>query len=183
MLDFLYKNLFEILTVIAILVGPFIGIWTQKKIERNKERKSKQLHIFRALMAEHTENSSAEYVAALNLIPIDFSNKNKKEKPVIIAWRTLLAEHDNTPNRSEYKNDAEYLNADQIAEDKAYECHIDLIFQISKCLGYDFERVDLKAIGYVPTGHDEKEDNLEIIREELVKLLTGKKPLDINVKD
>ncbi len=173
----------EILTIAALIIGPILAVQVQNWVAYYKERKARKLHIFRVLMAEHTQNSSPEYVAALNLIPIDFSDKNKKEKPVIIAWKTLLAEHDNTPNRSEYKNEAEYLNADQIAEDKAYECHIDLIFQISKCLGYSFEKVDLKATGYVPTGHDEKEDNLEIIREELVNLLTGKKPLDINVKD
>ncbi len=172
----------EILTIIAIFVGPFVGIYAQSWVAYYKEHKAKQLYIFRTLITDHSQNISAEYVAALNLIPIDFSNKKKKEKPVIIAWETLLNHLVHAPEEKDYKNDAEYTNAEQIAEEKEWEYRIDLLFELSKCLGYNFERLDIKGARYVATNEDEEKDEKKAIREGLILLLAGSLPLNVNMK-
>ena len=170
------------LTILALLVGPFIGIYTQKWIETKKEHRSKQLDIFRVLLGDRHSNFSVKYIRALNLIPIDFSDKKKKEKPVIIASKTLLNHLINPPEEKDYKNEAEYRNAEQIAEEKESEYRVNLIFELSKCLGYSFEKFDIKGAGYNSTA-DEEEERFEkkIIRAGIIDLLTSASPLNLNI--
>ena len=172
------------LTILALLVGPFIGIYTQKWIETKKEHRSKQLDIFRVLLGERHSNFSAKYIRALNLIPIDFSDKKKKEKPVIIASKTLLNHLVNLPEKKDYKNEAEYRNAEQISDEKEYEYRVELLFEISKCLGYSFEKVDIKGAAYNSTAdEDEERDEKKAIREGLIFLLAGSLPLNVNIEN
>ena len=175
-------TIFETLTIFAVILAPILAFQLQKWDVHRKEYKSRQLHIFRTLMIEYTENSSEEYATVLNLIPIDFAGKNKKEKLVIAAWKILLNHYVNYPEKHKYKSKSKYQNARQIAEDKADEYLNDLIFEISKCLGYGFDKADIKRSGYVPTDYDEEKDDKKLIRDGLIDLLYGNGPLDVNIK-
>ncbi len=174
----------DILTILALLAGPFIGIYIQKWIETKKEHRSKQVHIFRVLISERHGNFSVEYIRALNLIPIDFSDKKKKEKPVITAWKDLLDHLVNSPQEKDYENDVKYENALQMSEEKESEYRVNLIFELSKCLGYSFEKVDIKGAGYNSTA-DEEEERFEkkIIRAGIIDLLTSASPLNVNIEN
>ncbi len=171
---------FETLTIFAVILAPILAFQLQKWDAHRKEYKSRQLHIFRTLMVEHTENNSVEYATALNLIPIDFAGKNEKEQLVIAAWKNLLNHYVNYPEKSEYKKLSK--KARKIAEKKAEEYLNNLIFEMSKCLGYCFDKNDIKSEGYVPTDYDEEKDDKKLIRDLLINLLCGHEPLDVNIK-
>ncbi len=62
----------EIITIAAIFLGPALAAQAQKWIEKFKERHNRQLYIFCTLMHNRANTLNPEYVAALNLIDLDF---------------------------------------------------------------------------------------------------------------
>ncbi len=172
----------DILTILAIFVGPFVGIYAQSWVEYYKERKARQLNIFRVLMATRADSHSKEHVRALNLIDIDFL-QNKKEKPVIIAWKVLLKHLDNYPDQKDYKGKSKkYESAYEDAEKKSEKYLNDLLLVMSNFLGYAFKQEDIKDGWYATDGHGIEEEENDIIRESLVELLTGETHLNVNMK-
>ena len=79
--------LFSILTIVAILVAPFLAVQASEKLSENKEIKKRKLDIFRDLMATRATGLSPKHVEALNKIDVEFYGKDKKSKDVIVAWK------------------------------------------------------------------------------------------------
>ncbi len=173
------------LTILALLAGPFIGIYTQKWIENKKEHRSKQLDIFRTLMATRAETESKEHVRALNLIDIEFSNKRKEEKPVIAAWRVLLDQLESYPRSEDYDSEddeIEYKIDRRIFEDKSDKCLNDLLLVMSKYFDYELEKISIKNDWYVPSSHEDEEEVKRLMRNGLLNLLAGETHLNVNMK-
>ena len=58
------------LTVIAILLAPFVAVHVQKRLEQGRETKERKLNVFRSLMATRGAILSPIHVEALNRIDI-----------------------------------------------------------------------------------------------------------------
>jgi uncharacterized protein DUF6680 len=58
---------------------------------------------------------------------------------------------------------------------------VELLYQMGKSLGYEFDRVHIKRAAYFPKGHGEIEDENKIIRKAFVQILTGKSAFPMNV--
>lgn len=69
----------DILMIIAVLVAPFFAVYVQKKIETWKSQRDTKLWIFKTLMATRGATLSPQHVQALNMIDLEFSDKDKKE--------------------------------------------------------------------------------------------------------
>jgi len=61
------------------------------------------------------------------------------------------------------------------------ELFVNLLFAISKDVRYKFDRVQLKSSAYSPIAHGEQEFELNAIRKQLVKLLSGDQTLKMEV--
>jgi hypothetical protein len=175
-------SMLEILTLIAIFVGPITAIQVQKFIEYRNEHRSRQLHIFRTLMGTRATRLAPEHVAALNMIDMDFSVKKKKEKPTVLAWRVLLDQFGKYPSEKNYTEQKEYSDAISRAAEKSEDYFVDLLFEMSKSLGYDFEKVHIKNGCYAPTGHAEIENDQRSVRKGLIGLFSGHIPLNMNLQ-
>ena len=70
----------EILTILAIFIGPISAIAVSRILDNGKERKARQMDIFRTLMRTRRTPIWADHVGALNLVEIEF-----KDNPTIIA--------------------------------------------------------------------------------------------------
>ncbi len=173
-----------IVTVIALLLGPVLAIQSQKWLERNAERRAKQLRIFRVLMATRSTPVTLEHAKALNLIDIDFSTKQEKEKSVIDTWQ-ILQLHLNTgyPNYDIDKDKPEYQHALNTAINKSREYLENLLDEMSKCLGYDFERIIIKRDSYYSLSQADKDNDDFLIRKGLRQVLYGLTSVSVNVKD
>ncbi len=171
------------LTIVVVIAGPILAVQWQKSLERSREYKSRQLDIFRTLMATRAEPESKEHVRALNLIDIEFSNKRKEEKPVIVAWRVLLDQLESCPRSNNYEDDEMGYKIDnRIFEDKSEKYLNDLLLVMSKYLDYDLEKISIKNDWYVPSSHDDEEEVKELIRNGLLNLLAGETHLNVNMK-
>ena len=83
------------INTLAIIFSPLVALRVEKKIEMQKEMRTRKKIIFRILMAARGKKLSEEHVEALNMIQLDFiENKN-----VYIKWKEYL-EHLNNGNKN-----------------------------------------------------------------------------------
>jgi hypothetical protein len=78
------------LMILAVLLGPIIAVRLTRHLDNRKEIRERKLWIFKTLMATRASTLSPHHVEALNRIDLEFSPKNKKEKPVLEAWKAYL---------------------------------------------------------------------------------------------
>ena len=148
-------------TIAAIYYGPISALKIQRKLDDEREARSRKLHIFKTLMSNRATRMSPQYVQSLNLIDVEFTASNDKEKAVRDAWKELLdlfVNFKNTPNASEKADD---LNAILLAA-------------MGKSLGYDFDKVHLKKGAYYPEFLGNVEVEQHTLRKKVLELLDGK---------
>ncbi len=182
-LEITAKLAVPLVTILAIFIGPFFAIRMQKRIEKDALRESKQHDIFRTLMATRANRISIKHVEALNLISMDFSENKESEQPIIVAWESLLDQYNDYPVYNNYDDKSRYSIDLQIAEKESSKYLIELLSEMSKCLGYGFKKIDIKNGCYAPVGHSEKDNEEILIRKSLVGVLQGYMPVSVNVKD
>lgn len=101
-----------------------------------------------------------------------------KDKKITDAWKLLL---DNLANYPKYTNDNEYQAKLRTCAEKSVELSTDLLYEMSKLLGYNFDKVLLKRGCYIPKGHGDIENEKNFIRRSLVELFLGGKTLPITI--
>jgi len=172
----------DTLTVAAILLAPLVAVQVQKWIEVFREKQSRKLRIFHTLMSTRRARVSAYHVEALNMIDTEFyyagifkfTRKRRRQKAVVTAWKTYL---DHLNSLGESPNEAQ-LEAWIMRGDELFT---DLLFDMSHAVGYDFDKVHLKRSIYSPKAHGDEESDQRIIRENLVAILSGNKPIPISL--
>lgn len=73
-------ELTDILTILAIVIGPIAAVQIEKYIQRKRDSKNQREDIFKTLMATRGSVLSYAHVEALNRIDLEFSNHNKYKK-------------------------------------------------------------------------------------------------------
>lgn len=123
------------LTLLAIVLGPTIGVVITLWVERSRRTKERRLQIVRMLLATRHMPADAQYNVAVNLIPADFNN----QPAVMGAWRRY---HEIVRERVDVPDHEKRLNAGQSA----------MIFQVIRSAGLQFSESDIQAQAYVSEG-------------------------------
>jgi hypothetical protein len=154
-------------TVIAIIVAPIIALRVQRKVDEARETKGRKLLIFKTLMSNRATRLNPNFVQALNMIDIEFTEKS--EKSVRDAWKELLDHYvdvgQKTPDQKR-RDGAADLN-------KAEELVAELLVKMGKELDYDFDKVYVKKGCYYPEGLGNIEQEQHALRGALLNLLSG----------
>jgi len=160
----------EWIMIAAILLGPVLAVQAQKWLESLREQRTRKLWIFRTLMTTRATPVSPQHVEALNMIDMEFSGTSSKEKEVIDAWRDYQ-DHLNTQ-----------VSDDKISSwlDKSSDLLVELLFKMSKVIGYNFNKVQLRRGCYIPRGHIEQELQFLTIRRSLAAMLDGKNAIPVS---
>jgi hypothetical protein len=162
--------------VFATILGPVLAVQAQKYLERHRDQKRAKDAIFRTLMATRASRLSADHVQALNGIELAFYHRRKflwdrrKEKKVLEAWK---AYHDHLNDKSYHPARIPEWTTRQI------DLFIDLLHEMAVCLGYDFDKTQIKNSWYSPQAHGTVEEELNLIRSSLAEVLTGKRSLPV----
>lgn len=159
-------TLSEWLTILAIVTGPFLAVFIQRKIDIERERRGTKLWIFKTLMATRASSFDPAHVDALNRIDLEFSNRGQ-DAEVKTAWKEYL-DHLAT-NFTGGPTEAELTNW----SDKRQELLADLLVKMGKSLRYEFDRVYIKKSIYWPRGFVDQGQELEQIRKLLAEILRG----------
>jgi uncharacterized protein DUF6680 len=152
--------LLSAVTIFAIYYGPISALKIQRNLDEDRGARDRKLYIFKTLMSNRATRMSPLYVQALNLIDVEFTANNDKEKAVRDAWKELLDVYSNyktMPNALEKVDD---LTAAMLA-------------MMGKTLGYDFDKVYLKKGAYYPEGSFNVEQEQHALRKRVLELLDG----------
>ena len=176
MFDLEFKDL---PVVIATLLGPILAVQAQKAVEAIRERRLRKAFLFEQLMATRASRVSPEHVRALNMIDLVFygdrvlgiSRRTSKEQGVLDAWKEYLDHLNNKPGDGQLSPWAT----------KGDELFTNLLFAISKDIGFKFDRVQLKRGAYSPIAHGEIEAEQTELRKATLSLVTGQHALQMNV--
>jgi hypothetical protein len=164
--------------VIAVILGPVLAVQAQKIIESWREGRGRKLFIFKTLMATRGTPLSPRHVEALNMIDLEFSGKDSKEKAVLDSWKLY---HDHLYNAPQNYQDPTYQTKLDTWGAKSNEFLIDLLYSMSVALDYTFDKVQLKRGAYTPQGYADLELENSLMRRGTIDMLYGKRPLPIKV--
>lgn len=159
----------ELLTIIAIVIGPVLAVQVEALRRERQAQRERRLSILRALMCNVGSGLNEGFVTSLNLIGLEFVD----QQDVIQTWRTYIA-HLGTPRGNEAAHTALW---DQRQRDMLF----DLIYQLSKSLGFKYGRDDLQRGSYTPSGWGQRAVEEYVNRTEFMKIMVGEKAFPITV--
>lgn len=158
----------RLLTISAIILGPIVALGIQRWSDNRRESLQRKLWIFKTLMMNRATRLAPAYVQALNLIDVEFKSDSKADKRIRTAWKVLL----------------DHLASDQTAPgagDRATDLTANLLSAMGQRLDYDFDEVYIKKNAYYPVGLGNIEQELHLVRKNVLELLDGKRRLPIAV--
>jgi hypothetical protein len=179
----------EIITLIAILVGPVLAVFVTRFVDARREISGRRMDIFRTLMRTRRTPMIPEHVGALNLIEIEFAGKEK----VLNAWRDLLTHFGMQHTRNPDEEDSPTINE----QERGFRRHkfntrlfgerqrllAKLLHAMAKTLRFKAEQLEIFEGGYTPQGWVDIDLQNFAIRDFVIDLALGRKMLPIGVID
>lgn len=158
-----------IVNIIAILLAPLIALQVSQWLNRKREAENRKMDVFRNLMATRTTSLNPFHVQALNSIDIEFSDNDKKTKPVFDAWKEYR-DHLYVATTIKPEEKDRWINWTARKEELLAE----LLQKMSIRMGYNFDKVDIKRGHYYPKGYVDIETEKRIIRQGLANIFQNK---------
>lgn len=153
----------------AVILAPVIAVQVSQHLQNRRSIREEKLKIFKTLMSTRATNLESSHVEALNMIDVAFYSKKTKDKNVISSWRIYL----------DHLNDLNYPKENW--EPRRKELFVDLMHDMAKSLGYDFDKSQIKNTSYYPGGHGELAGDQFLLRKGVLALLDGKISLPVNI--
>lgn len=147
--------------VLATFLGPIFAVMITRYMDDRRAEKERRLNIFRSLMKDRAFGLSDDFVAAINLIEVEFN----KETQVMNAWKEVRDAHNKKPH------DADNLKRKTDA----------MLQEIGKTLGHEV-RVDF-IDGYAPRLWVDNFDRITNRDNLIIELLENKRSLNLNIAD
>lgn len=155
------------LVIFATLLSPVIAVQVTEFINRRRQTRDEQLRVFRVLMATRASTLDVMHVQALNSIDVIFNGKSAKQEAVRRQWKQYL----------DHLNDKSYHREQW--ETKRKELLVDLLDIMGSQLGFNFDKTHLKNQSYYPQGYGDLEEQNAAVRQGLLDVLSGKRPLPL----
>jgi len=128
----------EWIMITAIIVGPIFAILAQLGWQRWKEKRDLKAWVFNTLMSLRAQPLAPDYVRALNHIDVVFYRNGKVRQ----RWKVLL-EHFAS---EAYKREV----VEQATFDRARDLAAELMAEMAKVLGYEYDHTHIKDNAYYP---------------------------------
>ncbi len=162
-------TLTDILIILATALSPVIAVQVTRFLDDRNEERGRKLKVFKTLMATRAYNIAPAHVEALNSIDLEFSTKRPMEKAVLDVWQQYL------DHLGQTSMEAGAWNIRRV------DLLVDLLYAMGKCVGYDFNKTQIKNGTYSPTAHGRIEDEQSRIRAMTLELLEGNRDLPMRV--
>lgn len=166
-------TVFEIITIVAIIVGPVLALFAQRILDNMREKRKRKLALFQTLLTSRATPISIQHVQALNSIELEFYPRKGKNMRVIDAWR-IYSDHLNQPR----SDDQQQV---KVWADRRQDLIVDLLYEMAQCLGYDFEKVMIKRDAYYPTGLTDMENEGNVLRKAVIQVFEEGKSLNVHI--
>ncbi|ACS80933.1 DUF6680 family protein [Maridesulfovibrio salexigens] len=163
-------SLNEVLTLIAILLGPIFAVIVGQYLQDRKSKKERREQVFKDLMSTRKLGIHLDHVKALNLIDFEFASNSSGDRAVRSAWSLYLKHLEDHAYRLK---DAEEWNR------KTEHLLYDLIETLAKCLNFSVQRSQIERGGYAPQFYNNVDTENQILRQSLINLATGRSCLKV----
>lgn len=150
--------------VIATFLGPILAVFTTRVIDNLRQRKERKMEVFRALMRSRRNCLSPEYVAALNMVELEFAGRENVLRP----FKTLFDHYQAQPQATDWHERLRSLIAR-------------LLYAMAKDLGYEMEQLDVMEGGYLPSGWGAIENDRNAILSAMAKVARGEAAIPVVV--
>jgi len=156
------------ITIIAIIAAPIIALKVQRKADEARDAKGRRLNIFTTLMSNRATRLNPNFVQALNMIDIVFTDRS--EADVRDAWKELQDHYSDWGKKTPQQRKLEDKRDIETSEDLLAQ----LLVTMGKSLGFDFNKVYVKKGCYYPEGLGNIEQEQHALRGALLNLLSGR---------
>jgi hypothetical protein len=163
-------TLTDILMILATACSPLIAVQVTRHLDDRNEERGRKLSVFKTLMATRAANLSLAHVEALNRIDLEFSTKKPQEKAVLDVWQQYL---DHLGNNAQLDTN--------IWSVRRLDLLVDLLYEMSRAVGYEFNKIQIKNGTYSPIAHGKIEEEQLRVRMLVLELLEGKRDLPMRV--
>ena len=144
---YLGLKLYELLTIVAIVLGPIIAVGITVATEAGRRLKEQQTQTLRMLLSTRHLASDPAYSTAINLIPVDFN----RVTGVMIAWQAYIDKIRTTPAQG----------TEEIHHRESLNKQTKLIFAMTQHLKYKLAETDIDISAYAAQGFIDR-DNLQL---------------------
>lgn len=158
-------------TFAATLLGPIFAVEVSKRRDAQRERKNRQVDVFRALMRNRRSALSPEFVGALNLIEVEFF-----DAPTVISACKKLLEHFSSPQISD-------RNAQHLWLETSRRLQSEMLVDMAKYLNMHIPALTIAVGGYSPIAHEELEIDQIAIRKLFVQIASGERAVPVQLVD
>lgn len=159
----------DLIMIVAVVVGPIVAVRLTRFLDEQREIRGRKLWIYKTLMATRAYTLSAQHVEALNRIDLEFNPNVTAERQVLSIWRQYL----------------DLLGDRNIPQEqwglRRIDLLVELLYQMGKNLGYDYDKTEIKNGTYAPVAHGRLEEQQEEIRQGAIEVLQGKREIKIFV--
>lgn len=162
----------DIISILAVLLSPMIALRVSDRLAVLKDRRQRRFRVYQTLMATRGTRLAPAHVEALNMIDVEFHGTDNLSKSVLNAWKAYL-DHLNT--------DREPNTA--VWDSRRDDLFVDLLYEMSRHLGYDFDKTHIRRTSYFPIGHGDVELDQYLIRKGLRAVLEGHLSVPIRLTD
>jgi hypothetical protein len=160
--------------IFAVLMAPLLAVQVQKWLEQFRSERERQIRIFKTLMATRATGLSHDHVQALNLIDLEF--RAKRFKKIRETWKGYL------DHLGDYPKGEDIQARLPVWTERKADLLAELLMEMGRPLGYDFDAVHVKKGIYLPEGHTKLELEQALIRQGAIRLLFGDSSLKMDIQ-
>jgi hypothetical protein len=140
-------TLIEALTVAGLIIGPVAAVGITLWVETRRRKREQRIVVLRHLIATRHFPSDPGFLAAINLIPVEFNDSPR----VLIAYREFI---EAVGVRLDSVNDEMILRRSATNLTR-------LIYEISRSLGFGLRETDIQTTAYASEGWVKREALLQ----------------------
>lgn len=158
--------MYDWLVLVAIALGPLVGIWVTRIIDRRNEKAKRREAVFEALIKTRGLELSFEHTGALNMVPFLFDERKVREA----YSKTMEALNDPALGSTD---EGTFAGAFQRLQARRN----DLIREVGESVGSPLPQNEQERLGYAPRAWTRQYNEQETLRALLIDAFEGRKAL------
>lgn len=151
--------------VLATFAGPILAVFVTRWVDELRSKQARKLDTFRVLIRTRRTQLSPDFVAALNMVEIDFF-----DAPKVLQMHSELMKHFNT------------RPADDAWLERTQRLVARLLYAMGQSVGYSMEQLDILEGGYIPQAMVQDEAEQHQLRRSLLAVLDGQKAFPVTMQ-
>jgi hypothetical protein len=132
----------DLVMIVAVFAGPIVAVQLESFLRHRRDTHERRVRIFRTLMATRLSTLAQTHTESLNLVELEFHTSNPQDKKVVDCWKLYHS----------HLHDRNYIPKEGWDQRRS-ELLVDLLYEMSRAIGYSFDKASIKMGAYSPQGY------------------------------